>query len=107
MDIVENAIAMELNCARGSNGSWDSFNFSIRALLCGCSGRSTGMALLGHCFPVGTSKLFMNNLLVPAVGDLEQLLVAGVWELQETPSLCWNEGRVCQGEEQLCLTRKA
>lgn len=65
------------------------------------------MALLGHCFPVGTSKLFMNNLLVPAVGDLEQLLVTGVWELQETPSLCWDEGRVCQGEEQLCLTRKA
>lgn len=87
MDIVENATAMELNCAGEGNGRWDSFNFSIRALLCRCSGGSTRMALLGHCFPVGTSKLSVNNLLVPAVDDLEQLLVASVWELQETPSL--------------------
>lgn len=87
MDIVENSTAMELNCAREGDGSWDCFNFSIRVLFCRCSGRSTRMALLGCCFLVGISKLSVNNLLVPAVDDLEQLLVTNVWELQETPSL--------------------
>lgn len=94
MDIVENAAAMELNYARESNGSWDLFNFSIRALLCRCSGRSTGWLSLLH-----VPMLSVNHLLVPAVGDLELLAASG------DTSLGWGEGKVCQGEGQLCLTR--